>query len=205
MAIAFSPPEELGTSPWPGFTAAGLSALAFGLALFKLPESLRTWLLGITQESRLFLRLMTTNALQAEPPLGLIRTFRTDEGEHAGTLDLKTHGTRIFVDAARALALGLGVADTNTTQRMWLTGRRMNVEERHIRATVDAFHFLQMLRLRAQRGEFLPASDETAADSGRQRNRIDPYALSELDQRMLKEAFRQARSLQRVLQRAFAQ
>jgi CBS domain-containing protein len=30
-------------------------------------------------------------------------------------------------------------------------------------------------------------------------NRIDPYALHEIDQRMLKEAFRQARQLQERL------
>jgi len=34
-------PENVATSPWPGFAAAGLSALAFLLALVRLPESLR--------------------------------------------------------------------------------------------------------------------------------------------------------------------
>jgi CBS domain-containing protein len=36
-------------------------------------------------------------------------------------------------------------------------------------------------------------------------NRIDPYALNDLDQRLLKEAFRQARQLQTQLERAFGQ
>jgi signal-transduction protein with cAMP-binding, CBS, and nucleotidyltransferase domain len=36
-------------------------------------------------------------------------------------------------------------------------------------------------------------------------NRIDPYALDDLDQRMLKESFRQARALQTQLERAFGQ
>ena len=44
-----------------------------------------------------------------------------------------------------------------------------------------------------------------AGDPGRNRNRIDPYALNELDQRMLKESFRQARELQRRLQQTFGQ
>lgn len=170
-----------------------------------LAERLRSWLLGITRENRFFLRMMTANALQAEPPLGLIRTFRTEDGEHHGTLDLKTQGTRIFVDAARVLALGLATPETNTAQRLWSTGRRLNVPDRHIAAAVDAFHFLQMMRLRAQRGEFIDPADERAADPGRNRNRIDPYALNELDQRMLKESFRQARELQRRLQQTFGQ
>ena len=175
----------------------------FGTA--TLAERLRNWLLGITRDNRFFLRLMTANALQAEPPLGLIRTFRTDEGDNQGTIDLKTQGTRIFVDAARALALGLGTPETNTGQRLWSTGRRLNVPERHVAAVIDAFQFLQMMRLRAQRGEFIDPTDERAADPARNRNRIDPYALNELDQRMLKESFRQARELQRRLQQTFGQ
>jgi CBS domain-containing protein len=170
-----------------------------------LAERLRSWLLGITHDNRFFLRMMTANALQAEPPLGLIRTFRTDEGENQGTIDLKTQGTRIFVDAARALALGLGTPETNTGQRLWSTARRLNVPERHVAAVIDAFQFLQMMRLRAQRGEFIDPTDERAGDPARNRNRVDPYALNELDQRMLKESFRQARELQRRLQQTFGQ
>jgi len=34
-------------------------------------------------------------------------------------------------------------------------------------------------------------------------NRIDPYALHEVDQRMLKEAFRQARQLQERLRMSY--
>jgi signal-transduction protein with cAMP-binding, CBS, and nucleotidyltransferase domain len=34
-------------------------------------------------------------------------------------------------------------------------------------------------------------------------NQIDPYALNEVDQRMLKEAFRQARKLQQRLQSSY--
>jgi len=175
----------------------------FGSA--SLAERLRNWLIGITSDNRFFLRMMTANALQAEPPLGLIRTFRTDEGENHGTIDLKTQGTRIFVDAARTLALGLGTPETNTAQRLWVTGRRLHVEDRHITVATEAFQFLQMLRLRAQRGEFIDPQDERGGDPARNRNRIDPYALNELDQRMLKESFRQSRELQRRLEQTFGQ
>ena len=169
-----------------------------------LADRLHAWLLGITRDNRFFLKMMTANALQAEPPLGLIRTFRTDDGEHAGTIDLKTQGTRLFVDAARTFALGLGAPETNTAQRMWATGRRMNVEDRHISAAIEAFQFLQMLRLRAQRGEFNQPGSQNG-EAAHSANRIDPYALNELDQRMLKESFRQARELQRRLEQTFGQ
>ena len=171
----------------------------------SLAARLRDWLDATSGENKLFLRMLVANALQAEPPLGWIRTFRTDEGEHAGTIDLKTHGTRIFVDAARAFALALGLSDTNTSQRIRAAGRRLNRDEREITATVDAFHFLQLLRLRAQRGGLEAAATEPSGAGARQRaalNRLDPYALNEIDQRMLREAFRQARALQTHLDQA---
>ncbi len=164
----------------------------------QLAEGLRHWLNDVTPENRLFQRMLVANALQAEPPLGWIRTFRTDEGEHEGTLDLKTHGTRIFVDAARALALAFGIGETNTSQRLRLAGRHLNLPEQDTAAAVEAYHFLQMLRLRAQRGalgtERPPVAEGEAPRPAP--NRIDPYALNQLDQRMLREAFRQARALQ---------
>jgi signal-transduction protein with cAMP-binding, CBS, and nucleotidyltransferase domain len=65
-----------------------------------------------------------------------------------------------------------------------------------------------MLRLRVQRGgldqgEMDPARDAGAAAAGR--NRLNPDALNELDRRLLKEAFRQARSLQHLLERTLGQ
>jgi len=170
-----------------------------------LAEELRAWLNSVTPENRLFQRLLVANALQAEPPLGRIRTFRTDDGENAGTIDLKSQGTRIFVDAARAFALALGIGDTNTSQRLRLSGRRLNIDERETDSIVEAYHFLQMLRLRAQRGEMEPERGEAGERPASAANRIDPYALNDLDRRMLKEAFRQARTLQQRLEQTIGQ
>lgn len=173
-----------------------------------LAERLRAFVLGLTTDNRLFLSMLTANALQAEPPLGVIRTFKTDEGPHAGTIDLKSHGTRIFVDAARTFALGLGIAETNTVQRLRLAARRLNLDERETDAKVEAFEFLQMLRLRVQRGGIDGGEVDSARDAGAAapgRNRLHPDALNELDRRLLKEAFRQARSLQHLLERTLGQ
>jgi CBS domain-containing protein len=174
-----------------------------------LAMELRAWLANMASGSRLFVRMLVANALQAEPPLGVIRKFRTDGGEFAGTIDLKTQGTRIFVDAARAFALALGIRETNTAQRLRLAGRRLAIDERQMDSTVEAYHYLQMLRLRTQRGDFEPEPGD-APDATKQRqlasfNRVDPYELNEIDQRMLKESFRQARALQQQLEQAFGQ
>jgi CBS domain-containing protein len=153
-------------------------------------DALRGWLFGYTGANPMFLRLMVQNALAADAPLGLIRAFAVDdEAAVKGTIDLKARGTRLFVDCARVFALALGIAETGTAARLRLAGERLRVEPRHVDAAVEAFHFLQLLRLRQQD---LPAARGSP-------NRIDPYALHEIDQRMLKEALRQAKQLQERL------
>jgi CBS domain-containing protein len=157
-------------------------------------DALRDWLFGYTQANPAFLRLMVQNALETDPPLGLIRTFVVDDEPGVkGTLDLKTRGTRLFVDCARVFALAHAVAETGTAARLRVAGERLHVERRHVDATVEAFHFLQLLRLRQQ--ELSPAHGGA--------NRIDPYALNEIDQRMLKEALRQAKQLQERLRLSY--
>jgi CBS domain-containing protein len=159
----------------------------------SLADALQAWLFGYTGANPVFLRLMVQNALEAEPPLGLIRTFVVDdEGAAKGTVDLKSRGTRLFVDCARVFALALGIADTGTVARLRQAAAQLKVAPKHVDATIEAFHFLQLLRLRQQ----------DRADGGSP-NRIDPYALNEIDQRMLKEAFRQAKQLQERLRLSY--
>ncbi len=159
-----------------------------------LGDALRAWLFGYTQANPVFLRLMVQNALSVEPPGGLIRAFAVDDDPGVkGTIDLKTRGTRLFVDCARVFALAHGIADTGTAARLRLAGDELHVTPRHVDATVEAFQFLQLLRLRGQ---------DRPSTLGNP-NRVDPYALNEIDQRMLKEAFRQAKQLQERLRMTY--
>ncbi len=84
-------------------------------------------------------------------------------------LDLKLLGTRPFVDAGRVLALEAGSPQTGTAARLRGAGEV---------TAVAAFHFIQALRLR------------------RQGNRVRVRELNDIDRRVLKEAFRQAVTLQ---------
>jgi CBS domain-containing protein len=159
-----------------------------------LADDLLSWLHGYSRDSTMFLRLMVANALQTEPPLGLIRTFAvSDKPGREGTIDLKKRGARVFVDAARVFALAFGLRETGTAERLRKAGVAIRADARHVEATVDAFEYLQVLRLRAQEHPH-PTNP----------NRIDPYALNEIDQRMLRETFRQARKLQQRLKETFA-
>ncbi|MBL8520220.1 MAG: CBS domain-containing protein [Betaproteobacteria bacterium] len=153
-----------------------------------LAEALRMWLAEHAPAHALFLRQMAQNALKVKPPLGLIRDFVVDDRDVPGTLDLKQYGARPFIDAARVYALQAGATATNTADRIRQVAAALRMSEDESGALVDAFSFVQLLRLRSQEpGEGGPALPP---------NRVDPETLNELDRRILKESMRQARKFQ---------
>jgi CBS domain-containing protein len=132
-----------------------------------LARELRAFLLGNVVRRPAFLRQMAANALEVRPPVGFF--------DDLDAIDLKLHASRPFVDAARILSLAAGVDATSTTARLRLAGPAMRMGEDEVAATVQAFHFVQLLRLRRQ---------------------VEAAEMSSLDRRILKEALRQARKLQ---------
>jgi CBS domain-containing protein len=155
----------------------------------ELSDAMRRHLLAQAAATPIFLQAMARNALEVGPPLGKIRDFVTDlEADHPGKIDLKKYGSRIFVDVARIYALAVGVHGTNTSQRLKMSAQKMNIKGEEINAILDGLNFIQLLRLQHQYLEGEP---------GRQGdNLIDPEKLNELDRRILKESFRQARKIQ---------
>ncbi len=154
----------------------------------SLADLLREHLLSLAQINSRFQRQLAQYALETRPPLGLISDFSTeDSGEFKGTLDLKKSGARLFTDAARVFALAAGVAHTNTAQRLRQAGARLLMPATEVASMIEAFFFLQTLRLRGQ----------LAAGAGSKGvNRITPSQLNEVDRHILKESFRQLRKLQ---------
>lgn len=153
-----------------------------------LAEDLRGWLARVASDNSRFLHLMAENALNNRPPLGVVRDFVVGK---ENKLDLKVNGITPFVDAARIFSLAAGVTQTNTIQRLRLSAAKMNLHESEIDAWIDALLFIQVLRLRHHDESSAEGAGDAALD-----NKIDPEKLNELDRRILKEAFRQARKLQ---------
>jgi CBS domain-containing protein len=152
-------------------------------------EELQGWVAQHVPVNSRFLRLMAENALRNSPPLGLVRDFVVESGgEHPHTIDLKLRGTTPFVDGGRLLALANGLADTSTTARLRATAAAGVIPGAEAEAWCDAFDFIQLLRMRNHQQQ------ERAGQS--LNNHIDPDTLNELDRRILREAFRQARKLQ---------
>ena len=159
----------------------------FGKA--ELADAMRRHLLALTASNPMFLRAMAKNALDVEPPLGKIRDSLTDlEPGQPGKIDLKKYGSRIFVDVARIYAMASGVHNTNSIQRLRLAAQRLSIRSDEINAVLEGLNFIQLLRLQHQ---YLEGEPGTQGD-----NLIDPEKLNELDRRILKESFRQARKIQ---------
>jgi CBS domain-containing protein len=155
----------------------------------SLARDLRAWLTAAIQGNPRFLKQMTQNALRNVPPLGLVRDFvLTGDEKHPHTLDLKMNGSVPFVDGARIFALAGGQPATGTAQRLKQAGQALRIPDEEIGSWVQAFHFIQLLRLRHQHEQ---ERKGLAPD-----NYLNPDTLSVLDRRILKEAFRQARKLQ---------
>ena len=139
-----------------------------------------------------FLKQMSDNARRSGPPAswtgGLLDKLFASE---AAEVDLKLSGTAAFVDAARLLALAHGIPATGTVERLEALAAAGAAPAEEVRGWVDAFQFLQSLRLRVQHAHRATPPDNP--------NLLDTRTLSDIDRRILKEAFRQARKLQQRL------
>ena len=157
-----------------------------------LAEDLRQWLMARAKANPRFLHQMAANALRNRPPLGVVRDFVLEAGgEYEHTIDLKLNGTTPFVDAARIYSLAAGDAHTNTLLRLRAAALVLNIPAGEVEAWLDAFLFIQLLKLRNQHWR--------EAEGKAMHNHINPDELNELERRILKEAFRQARKLQQRL------
>ena len=151
-----------------------------------LAVALRDWVGGRVKRHPAFLRHMAEAALQARPALNRFGGFAAEDAPGAPeTINLKLHGARIVVDAARIYALAKGLPQTSTAERLRGAFSGGTTE---VVSAVAAFYLIQRLRLEAQ----LPgpgSGDETI-------NRVAPGRLDRVTQAGLKEALRVARELQ---------
>ncbi len=155
-----------------------------------LAEELRVWLAKVAIDNTRFQHQMAENAMRNRPPLGVVRDFVLGK---ENTLDLKLNGITPFVDAARIFSLEVGVTNTGTVQRLRQSAAILHIPETEVDGWINAFLFIQMLRLRHHYEVSVQHRD---VDTHALNNLIDPAMLNELDRRILKEAFRQARKVQ---------
>ncbi|HEX5767312.1 MAG TPA: DUF294 nucleotidyltransferase-like domain-containing protein, partial [Burkholderiales bacterium] len=144
-----------------------------------LSAALRAWVARRVRAHPAFLRHLAEAALQGRPALGRLGGFATE----GGMINLKLHGVKVFVDAARVYALAHGLPQTNTAERLRAASSHIGL--RDVAAIADAFYVIQSLRLRIQKDG--------------SENRIAPEKLNRLERATLKEALRLGRELQERL------
>jgi CBS domain-containing protein len=160
----------------------------------RLALELRLQLQRLAPQAAGFLHMMASNAVAIVPPLGRVRDF-VDEQGHRGRVDLKKNGSRLFVDAARVLALSAGVAAVGTVARLSEIGPDRGPNADDLAASVQAFQHLQRIRLLDQHRKITAGQPPD--------NLVAPDSLNLLDRRVLVESLKQAGRLQRALRQTF--
>ena len=165
-------------------------------SLYRLTTQLNDFLLELTNKNSRFRLQMAQNALRIRPPLGLFRDFQlTNDDKHPHTLDLKRNGLTPFTDAARIIALKHKISPKGTHERFQAAAQLNVLNQSDVDSWIEAYDFIQLLRMKQHK--------EQLAQGVPIHNHIDPDSLNELNRRILKEAFRQARKLQSYLEREY--
>jgi CBS domain-containing protein len=144
-----------------------------------------------------FMKQMAENALRNGPALNWHGGIDTQAQGEQAVVDLKLHGTAIYVDAARLYALAHGVPATSTRERFEAIARAMGVPAQEAEAWIGGFEYLQLLRLQVQ----LERDSRQAVDAADGNpNLVDVNGLNDIDRRVLKESLRVARRLQQRIE-----
>jgi len=139
------------------------------------------------QASTRFQKLMSDNAQRSSPPRFLVSSMLGLLAPESGSVDVKLHGTMPMVDVARLLCLAHGLSASSTVTRIGLLIESKVLDAGEGQGWIDAFNFLQSLRLRVQHRQ------ATGAAASANPNLVELDTLSPLDRRILVEALRQVR------------
>jgi CBS domain-containing protein len=166
-----------------------------------------------------FLRQLAGAALRNRVPLDWLGGIETRAQDGRELLDIKLHGSMIYVDAARLFALAHSVEAVNTRTRFEGIARALRVPPSEAEGWIGGFEYLQMLRLKGQiaqdaaaggtmhagRNDVQAASPEANAVANMKPNPnlLDVATLSDIDRRILKESLRIARRLQQRIELDF--
>ena len=141
----------------------------------------------------LFLSTLALDALKTPPPLTFFRQFMVEKsGDHADSFDLKRRALLPLMDAARVMALELGVGSTLPTHER-LRQISMRDEPNAPVWEEAADHMTFLLELRGEQGL-------KNGDSGRY---ILPQNLSGFQRQKLKRAFSTITEVQQILKTRF--
>lgn len=158
-----------------------------------LAKNLRQHLIQVRSKNDLFLLHLGRQCLTNRAPLSFFNNFIVEKnGEHKNRLDIKSRGVLPFVDFARVLSLKYGHKETNTLARLKVLSAEHHIPADLYTAIVEAYEIQMQLRLIHQLQQM---------ESGKlPDNFLHPNELTELERKMLKDAFRVIERIQNFLE-----
>ena len=167
-----------------------------GFGDYTLARDLRKHLNQEAGKQDIFLFHLARQCLSIPVPLSFFKNFIVDkDGEHKHQLDIKLKGLTPFVNFARILSLKHGISETNTLARLKALMDADLISDELWDAATDAYELQMQQRLIHQLGQM---ENGILPD-----NYIDPEHLSDLERRMLKEAFAVIEKLYAVLDKMY--
>ena len=151
-------------------------------------DSLRATL----ERQDIFFGYMANTIIKNVPPVGFFKSFIVEKGgEHKDELNLKIKGIAPLVDIVRLCGLEKGIKETPTLERLSALKGVHSIVEGHEEELEHAFEFLMLLRIQHQYEQI---------EAGKVPNNfINPDKLSNLERRMIKEAFSLISKIQNIM------
>lgn len=163
----------------------------------ELGQELRELVRREAPESRAFLGYLAKDVVERRLPLTLFGNVAVQRsGPHRGAVDVKGAGGLQLVGAARLFALALGLAETNTIDRVRAAATRGIFRDAEAREITDAYQHLVRLRLVHQL--------EQLARGEPPDNYITPSRLSRADAVLMRDAMRTVAHVQAAVRERFA-
>ena len=167
-----------------------------GFGDYTLARDLRKHLNQEAVKQDIFLFHLARQCLSIPVPLSFFKNFIVDkDGEHKHQLDIKLKGLTPFVNFARILSLKHGISETNTLARLKALMDTDLISDELWDSATDAYELQMQQRLIHQLWQM---ENGIMPD-----NYIDPEHLSDLERRMLKEAFAVIEKLYSVLDKMY--
>ncbi len=153
-----------------------------GYGTVALAEELRDHLTVKALRQEIFLLHLARQCMGTRVPLSIFKNFIVGkDGKHKNRLDIKSQGVTPFTNFARILALKHGIKETNTLARLKVLVDGGQITDEIWTLAHEAYELQMQQRLIHQLQQI---EEGTHPD-----NYIDPAHLSELERRMLKDAF----------------
>lgn len=163
-------------------------APAYGEA--HLAHDLKAHAVAVAAASPFFLRMLANEVEQAEPPLGVLGGFETEDGR----LSVKQHGLLPLVNAARVMALKAKLEASGTAERLaGLAALRM-IDDGDAQQMRDHHELFLSLLLDQQ---LFDLSENRPASS-----KIDPARFKKAQQNRLKAGFKHLRLVKSMVAHA---